>query len=83
MVRKLQPIFGLHPITGLLRIARETLVFLEQLRRIAPLALVAGVASAIVARHSLGALLSTTTATATDAVLTIIDQRVGPCHTAL
>ncbi len=75
MIGELQPIFGLDPVASLLRIARETLVFLEQLRRIATLALVAGVAPAIVARHSLGTLLSTTTATATDAVLTIIDQR--------
>jgi hypothetical protein len=75
MIGELQPIFGLHAVASLLRIAREALVFLEQLRRIATLALVTGIAPAIVARHSLGTLLSTTTATATDAVLTIIDQR--------
>ena len=79
MVGELQPIFGLHPVAGELRIARETLVFLEQLRRIATLALVAGIAPAV-ARHSRGT-LATTTATATRAVLTIIDQRVCPRRT--
>jgi hypothetical protein len=81
MVGELQPIFGLHSVTGKLRVTRQTLVFFEQLRGIATLALVAGVAPAV-ARHSRGT-LSTATATATRAVLTIIDQRIGPCHTAL
>ena len=80
MVRELQPIFGLDAVTGELRIARQALVFLEQLRRIATLTLVAGVAATAVARHSWGT-LSTAAATAATVLLTIVDQRVCPCGT--
>ena len=80
MVCELQPIFGLDAVTGELRIARQALVFFEQLRRIATLTLVAGVAATAVARHSLGT-LSTATATAATVLLTIVDQRVCPCGT--
>ena len=73
MVGELEIIFGLNAVTRKLGIARHALVFLEQLRRIATLPIVAGVAPAV-ARHSLGT-LSTTAATATSAVLTIIDQK--------
>ena len=73
MVGELEIIFGLNAVTRKLGIARHALVFLEQLRRIATLPVVAGVAPAV-ARHSLGT-LSTTAATATRAVLTIIDQK--------
>jgi hypothetical protein len=80
MVRELQIIFGLDTVAGELRITRHAFVFFEQLRRIATLPLIAGIAPAAVATHS-GGTLSTTTATA--AVLTIVDQRVGPRHMAL
>ena len=73
MVGELEIIFGLNAVTRKLGIARHALVFLEQLRRIATLPIVASVAPAV-ARHSLGT-LSTTAATATRAVLTIIDQK--------
>ena len=73
MVGELEIIFGLNAVTRKLGVARHALVFLEQLRRIATLPVVAGVAPAV-ARHSLGT-LSTTAATATRAVLTIIDQK--------
>ena len=73
MVGELEIIFGLNAVTRKLGIARHALVFLEQLRRIATLPIVAGVAPAV-AGHSLGT-LSTTAATATRAVLTIIDQK--------
>ena len=73
MVGELEIIFGLNAVTRKLGIARHALVFLEQLRRIATLPIVAGVAAAVT-RHSLGT-LSTTAATATRAVLTIIDQK--------
>ena len=73
MVGELEIIFGLNAVTRKLGIARHALVFLEQLRRIATLPIVAGVAAAVT-RHSLGT-LSTTAATATSAVLTIIDQK--------
>ena len=73
MVGELEIIFGLNAVTRKLGIARHALVFLEQLRRIATLPIVASVAPAV-AGHSLGT-LSTTAATATRAVLTIIDQK--------
>jgi hypothetical protein len=77
MVRELEKIFGLDAIAGQLRVARHAFVFLKQLRGIAPLAIVACV-SAAVAGHSLRTL---STAAATAAALTIIDQEVFPCRT--
>ena len=81
MIGKLQIIFGLDAITGKLRIARHALVFFEQLGGIAALPIVLAIA-AIIAGHASG-LLSTATATA--AGLTIIDQakfprRTGACR---
>jgi len=74
MVRELQIIFGLNPVAGQLRITRHALIFLEQLRGIAPLAVILAVAvgpSADVLRP-----LSPATAPAT--ALTIIDQSPLP-----
>lgn len=69
MIRELQEIFGLHPIAGELRITRHALVFLEQLRRVATLAIVlpvTGLSAEILPP------LPTTAAPA--AALSIIDQ---------
>ena len=77
MVRELEIILRLDTVAGELGVTRHALVFLEQLRRISTLAIVAGVA-ATVAGHSRGT-LSTTTATA--GALTIVNQRVGPRRT--
>ena len=82
MIGKLQIIFGLDTIPGKLRIARHALIFLEQLRGIATLAVVLPITAIVAARHAPG-LLSTATATA--AGLTIIDQakfprRTGACR---
>ncbi|MDB5700291.1 MAG: hypothetical protein JWL66_490 [Sphingomonadales bacterium] len=81
MIGKLEIIFGQHTITGLLRIASERFIFLEQLRRVAARPVVdpvatfgpatAAAAAAIAARTVLA--LATPTATATG-LLTIIDQ---------
>src|SRR5206468_5952172 len=70
MVRILQKIFGLHAISGELRIARQALVFLEELGGIAALAIVLAVAR-------LSAEIPTSTlssAAASAATLSIIDQ---------
>jgi hypothetical protein len=82
MVGELEIIFGQHPIARLLRIARQRLVFLEQLRRVAARTVVDPVATfgpattttaaAVIAARTVLA-LATTTATATG-LLTIIDQ---------
>jgi hypothetical protein len=66
MVRELQIIFALDAIARELRVTRHVLVFLEQLRRIAALAVVLAIASEILAP------LATTAATA--AALSIVDQ---------
>jgi hypothetical protein len=71
MVGILEVIFGLDTIAAQLRITRERLVFLKQLRRITALPVVLPVAGT--AGHALGAL---STATTTTAALTIIDQLV-------
>jgi hypothetical protein len=70
MVRELQIIFGLNAITAELCVARQALVFLEQLGGIAALAIVLTIAVGPSA-DILGAL---PTATAPAAALTIIDQ---------
>jgi hypothetical protein len=74
MVRELQIIFGLDPVTGQLRVARQALVFLEQLRGIAPLAVILTVA----VRPSAYILRPLSPATAPAAALTIIDQSPLP-----
>jgi len=70
MVRVLQKIFGLDAVAGELRIARHALVFFEQLRRIAALAVVLAIAVRPTA-EILGPLPATA---ATAATLSIIDQ---------
>jgi hypothetical protein len=70
MVGVLQIIFGLDAVAGELRVARQALVFLEQLRRIAALPVILTIA-ARTARHSLRTLSAAATTTA---ALTIVDQ---------
>ena len=75
MIRELQIIFGVDAITRHLRVAGHVLVFLEQLRGIAPRATVdpvAAVALSMAAAATLTLLATTTAATAT--VLTVVDQ---------
>jgi hypothetical protein len=74
MVRELQIIFGLDSIAGQLRVARQALVLLEQLRGIAPLAVILTVA----VRPSADVLRPLSPATAPAAALTIIDQSPLP-----
>lgn len=76
MIRELQIIFGVDAITRHLRVAGHVLVFLEQLRGIAPRATVdpiAAVTLSMAAAATLTLLLATTTA-ATATVLTVVDQ---------
>ena len=73
MLRELEIGFGLDTVPRELRIARQALVFLEQLRGIAALAVVLAVAVGAAGR-TLGP-LSAATATAANAILTIVDQR--------
>jgi hypothetical protein len=73
MIRELQVIFGVDPIPLHLRVASESLVFLEQLGGVAARAIVDAVAVILTARITLRALLLPATA-ATAAGLTIIDQ---------
>ena len=49
MVGELEIIFGLDAVAGELRVARHALVFLEQLRGIAALAIVLAIASGLTA----------------------------------
>jgi hypothetical protein len=69
MVGVLEIIFGLDPVAGKLGVARQALIFFEQLGRVAALAIITGVAGN--ARQSLRALCAATTTTA---ALTIVDQ---------
>jgi hypothetical protein len=69
MVRELEIIFRLDSIARKLRVARHALIFLEQLRGIAPLAIVLPVP-----RLSAEVLTSLTPTAAPAAALTIIDQ---------
>jgi hypothetical protein len=69
MVGELQIIFGLHPVAGELHVARHALIFFEQLRGIAALAVVLPVAR--LSAHALGPLPA---AAAPAATLSIIDQ---------
>jgi hypothetical protein len=66
VIRELQIIFALDAIAGELRVARHVLVFFEQLRGVAPLAVVLPVAPEIWA--------SLAPAAATAAALSIVDQ---------
>jgi hypothetical protein len=74
MVRVLQIIFGLHAVAPELCIARHALVFLEQLRGVATLAIVLAVA----VRPATQILGPLTPAAATAATLSIIDQMLLP-----
>jgi hypothetical protein len=70
MIRELEIIFGLHTIPGKLHVARQGLVFFEQLRGVAALAIVLAIAI-----RPAGNILGTlSAATATAAALTIVDQ---------
>ena len=74
MIGELQIIFGVDAVALHLRVARQRLVFLMKLGRIAACAAVDPVAHVRIAAATLA--LATTTATATAAVLTIIDQAI-------
>ena len=71
MVRVLKIIFGLDPIARELRVARQRLIFFKKLSGVAALAVV--LPSTGIAGHALRAL---STAAATAAALTIVDQLV-------
>jgi hypothetical protein len=66
----LEVIFGLDSVAGELRVARQALVFFEQLSGVAALAIITGVATGV-AGHSLRTLSAAATTTA---ALTIVDQ---------
>jgi hypothetical protein len=76
VIGKLEVILGQHPVTGLLRIARKRLVFLEHLRGIAPRTIIDPVAIVLIpATTPAIALRALTTTAATAAVLlTIVYQ---------
>jgi hypothetical protein len=65
----LKIIFGLDPVAGKLGVARQALVFFEQLGGVAALAIITGVSG--IAGHSLRTLSAAATTTA---ALTIVDQ---------
>ena len=69
MIRELQKIFGLDAVAGKLGVARHVLVFLEELRRIAALAIVLAVA-----RLSAEILSPLSPTAAPAAALSIVDQ---------
>ena len=69
MIGELQIIFGVDPVALHLRIGRQRLVFLEQLRGIAARAIVDAVA--VVRRLRIAATLALSTTAATAAGLTI------------
>jgi hypothetical protein len=73
MVRELQIVFGLDAITSKLGIPRHTLVFLEQLGRVAALTIVLPVAR-LAATEVLSPLSTLSTSAAPAATLTIVDQ---------
>ncbi len=77
MVGELEIIFGLDAVAGELRVARQRLVLFQQLGGIAALAIVLAIAVRT-AGHTLGTL---STAAATAAALTIVDQSFVPCRT--
>jgi hypothetical protein len=70
MIGILEIIFGLDPVAGELRIARQALVFFQQLGGVAALAVILAVAAGI-ASHALRTLSAAATTTA---ALTIVDQ---------
>jgi hypothetical protein len=71
MVRELQIIFGLHTVSGELRVAGHVLVLFKQLRGIAAAALLAATAASAASTET-SRLLTSTTATA--AALAIVHQ---------
>jgi len=73
MVGELEIIFGENPVAGLLRIARQRLVFFEQLRSIATRPIVDAIAEFGASVLRALAILATPAATATG-LLTIVDQ---------
>jgi hypothetical protein len=79
VIGELQIIFGVHAVTGHLRIARHVAVFLVQLGRVTTRAAVDPVAAVtLTAATTTAWLLLSTTTTATTAVLTIVDQAFCP-----
>jgi hypothetical protein len=72
MVGVLEIIFGLDAVAGELRVARQALVFLEQLGGVPALAVILAIGAGI-AGHSLRTLSAAAT---TSAALTIIDQNL-------
>ena len=75
MIGKLKVVFRQHAVARLLRVARERLVFLEQLRGIAACPVVDAIAHFGPPALRTLAILATPTATATG-LLTIVDQEV-------
>ena len=71
MVRELEVIFGLNTVAGKLRIARHALVLFQKLRRVAALAVVLTVSTALLSAEVRSPLPSTA---ATAAALSIVDQ---------
>ena len=70
MVGELEIIFGLDPVPGELHVARQRLVFFEQLGSVAALTIVLAIAV-----RAAGSILRTlSTATATAPALTIVNQ---------
>jgi len=66
----------LHAVAGKLGVARQALIFLEQLGGVAALAIITGVAG--ISGHTLRTLSAAATTTA---ALTIVDQMFVPCRT--
>jgi hypothetical protein len=79
MVRELEIIFALDAVAGKLRVARHALVFLEQLRRIAALAVVLAAASGLSAE----ALSPLPPTAAPAAALSVADQILLPQQEAI
>jgi hypothetical protein len=79
MIGELQIIFGLDAVPRELRIARHALVFFKQLGGIAALPVIAGIIAAVPG-HPLGTL---STAAATAAALTVVNQAKFPRRTGV
>ena len=71
MIGELQKIFGLHPVAGELGVTCHALIFFEQLRGVAALAIVLAITTGLTT-HSLGTLPAAAAPAAT--TLSIIDQ---------
>jgi len=74
VIGELEIIFGVDPIALHLGVARQILVFLQQLRRIAARAIVDAIATTLIGIASLRALSATAAATTVVVCLTIIHQ---------